>query len=373
MGQQNKIRSDEIRVGVALPWAAYDQNGRLLLKKEYIIESQRQLDELLARGLYRNPANNNKPEPPKPVIERVSPFVLVEDFTTRLNSIFVGLESGADGSVDRVLRLSKDIHTACKEDFDAALGAVHLSHEIDYVLIHPIHTAILCELVADFLEYTAEKRQTIIAATLTANIGMLRLQGVLQQQKGPLSPEQQVAVHDHPRRAVEILKSARVDRSPWLVAVQHHHEQEDGSGYNGLKGAEIPEESKILALADRYTAMISPRMHRDSIVAGDALKGLFLEKGKAHDERLSLILIKTLGVFPPGTFVRLVNGDVGVVIKRPTEGNMWPTVKSILTPRGAPYGEPVTRDCNCSNYSIKELFIPKNMPPLNLSGLWGYK
>ncbi len=373
MDELNKINIKEIRVGVALPWAAHDEEGRLLLKKGHIIQSQKQLDGLLARGLYRNAFTSAKPEPIKPVVERASPFILIEDFTIRLNSIFIDLESGADEAIDRVLRLTTDIQTVCKEDLNAALGAVHLRHDLTYVLIHPIHTAILCELVSSFLEYPKEKRHTIIAATLTANLGMLKLQSVLQKQKGPLSSEQQIAVQNHPRRSVEILKSAGVDNSLWLSTVQYHHEQEDGSGYSGLKGSEIPEEAKILALVDRYTAMISPRGHRKSIVAGDALKGLFLEKGKANDQRLSLILIKILGVFPPGTYVRLINGDIAIVIKCPAEGKMWPIVKSIITPRGARYSEPLTRDSNSQTYSIKELYIPDNMPPFNLSLLWGYK
>ena len=372
ISKQTKILANEVRVGKSLPWSAYDGQGRLLLTKGTIIQSQRQLDSLLNRGLYRRPGSEKK-QPPTPVRkEQVSPFVQIVDFSERLKGIFLGLKNKTKGTPDRVLNLANDIHKMCAEDFDAALGAVHLVHEIDYVLSHPIHVAVLCELVAEFNKYDIEHRQILIASALTANIGMLNLQTQLFRQQAPLSPEQRQKVRDHPLRSAEILKAAGVDNETWLTTVLQHHEHSDGSGYQGIKGDEIQEDAKIIVLADRYSAMVSPRAHRISLTASDSLKSLFLGKGKEHDEVLSLSIIKLLGVFPPGSFVRLINGEIAVVIKRPVTG-MWPIVKSIVTPRGGPFGEPLTRDCNEDLHSIKELYVPENLPPFNYSAMWGDK
>lgn len=260
----------------------------------------------------------------------------------------------------------------CEQDLDAALGAVQLTHDIEYVLAHPLHVAILCELIAEFLKYDETRRERLIVAALTANLGMLSLQAKLHRQEEPLSSEQRQKIKDHPKQSANILRNAGVDDEDWLNIVLQHHERNDGTGYNGLKGDEVMEEAKIIALADRYSAMVSPRAHRESLTANDSLKTLFLNKGKDHDETLSLIFIKLLGIFPPGSFVRLDNGETAVVIKRPVSG-MWPIVKSILTPRGGPFGEPLTRNCNNDMHGIKELFVPDDLPPLNLSALWGYK
>lgn len=326
---------------------------------------------MITRGLYRSPGSEE--ETPLPTRkERISPFIQISDFSERLKGIFLGLKNKAQGMPDRVLKLAGDIQNMCADDFDATLGAVHLTHDINYVLSHPIHVAVLCELIGEFNEYDIKRRQVLIASALTANVGMLNLQSLLCKQQTPLSPEQKKQIQEHPQLSVNILKASGIDNTDWLNTVLQHHEHDDSTGYRGLNADEIKHEAKIIAIADRYAAMISPRIYRTSLSASDSLKNLFIQKGHAHDETLSLSLIKLLGIFPPGSFVRLVNDEIATVIKRPVKG-MWPIVKSIITPRGGPFGEPITRDCNEELHSIKELYMPDKLPPLNFSTLWGYR
>lgn len=360
MSAQAKIHSKEIKVGTAIGWSAYDAQGRLLLLKGAVIKSQKQLDALIERGLYRQ-AGSKKSTAPAPPVKKVeiSPFLIVDDLSKRLKGIFLGLINKKQEMPARICHLAQDIHAMCQQDFDASIAAVQLTHDLDYVLAHPLHVAILCELIAEFLEYSDTRRERLVVAALTANLGMLSLQSTLHKQQSPLTSEQRQKIQEHPRQSTNILRAAGVNDEDWLNIVLQHHERHDGSGYNGLKGDAIMEEAKIIALADRYSAI-------------DSLKSLFMNKGKEHDETLSLIFIKLLGIFPPGSFVRLENGETAIVIKRPISG-MWPIVKSILTPRGGPFGTPLRRDCSDEQHGIKELYMPDNLPPLNFSALWGYK
>ena len=373
MSQSSRISSNEIQVGKAMEWAAYDEKGRLLLNKGTVIKSQQQLDALLSRGLYRS-ANDDKNPAQIPSAKKtvISPFLLVDDISKRLRGIFSGLVNKSPNMPERILQAVKDIHALCEQDMDAALGAVHLLHDRDYIIQHPIYVAIICNMLANFQEYDSARRERLLLAALTANLGMLDLQSKLFKQPSPLSSVQKQAVHAHPEKSVEILKAAGMDDEALFQIISQHHECHDGSGYLGLKGEAISEEAQLIALADRYTAMVSPRAHREPLTASDSLKSLFVNKGQAYDETLSLILIKLLGMFPPGSFVRLNNGEIALVIKRPVSG-MWPIVKSIITPRGGPFGEPLKRDCNDEGHGIRELYIFKKLPPLNLSALWGYK
>ncbi|MBL1277246.1 MAG: HD domain-containing protein [Ectothiorhodospiraceae bacterium] len=373
MPKKQQIVAEEIQVGKPIAAAAYDDKGRLLLSKGTVVKNQQQLNALVQRGLYRQPNIRRKPAPrPSTKEAHISPFFIVDDLSKRLKGIFTGLLNKNKDMPTRICHLAHCIHIMCARDFDASLGVIHLSDDLEYIHSHPLHVAILCELFASFLNYESVRRERLLVAALTANLGMLSLQSELHHQKKSLTAEQRQKIRNHPQQATQILAAAGVTDGQWLKIVLQHHEYQDGTGYLGVMGDNILEEAAIIALADRYTAMVSPREHRPPISASDGLKSLFLNKGNSYDETLSLVLIKMLGVFPPGSFVKLENGETAVVIKRPVQG-MWPTVKSIITPQGSPINQPLLRNCNDDRYRIKELYTPAKLPPLNPSALWGYK
>ena len=375
---QSKLEATEIIVGQALRWCVYNIDGLLLLKKNYIIRSQRQLEVLLEIGLYRNKAKEQKekirqhePVPIEPINGNVLPFESIVDNTNRLKALFTQIENKHAGVGERILQLSADIRTLCTKDLDAALGIVHLVHDIEYTAIHPIHTAILSDLIAQHLGYDKDLRQLIIAANLTSNIGMLKLQARLYHQSTPLTLAQHEEIKAHPARAVAMLKEVGIDNELWLTMIMQHHECIDGSGYLRLKEAEVIKEAEILALSDRYAAMVSPRETRNALLGKECLMHLFVDRGKQYDEELSLLFIKLLGVYPPGSIVQLNNNETAVVIGRPVD-NTKPLVKSFLTPLGSRYTHAKYRDCNDDKYAIKNSSISKITHSLNLNELWSY-
>jgi hypothetical protein len=117
--------------------------------------------------------------------------------------------------------------------------------------------------------------------------------------------------------------------------------------------------------------MITPRIHHESILAKDALREIFLSRGKKVNEALALQFIKTVGVFPPGAFVRLSNGEIAVVIKRGKDGTA-PTVSSIVSPRGGRYARPFRRNRDDEKFKIREMIPPDGNIQPNLRTLWGY-
>jgi len=68
--------------------------------------------------------------------------------------------------------------------------------------------------------------------------------------------------------------------------------------------------------------VVSPPIYRDTVDTSAALKTLFLERGKKYDEQLAMQPIKYMGTFPPGTHIKLANGEVSLVVRR-TANNMF--------------------------------------------------
>jgi hypothetical protein len=127
----------------------------------------------------------------------------------------------------------------------------------------------------------------------------------------------------------------------WLRWVEEHHEKSDGSGYPAGHRAD-GEEYRLLQLADSFVACISPREDRGSVPSRDLARQLYLGFGETPD-RWGGLFVKAIGFFPPGSFVRLVNGECGVVVRRGEMANS-PKVMALTGRLGTPLGEPVLRD-----------------------------
>lgn len=373
-----RVSSSSVSVGDPLPWNVLDSNGKLLLKKGAVITSQRMLELLLERGSYLpesetldGPAASVRSALENP-IRPFDPFEVIETCSFRLGRVLYNLTQGKE-CTEMIQVIADDIIQACEKAPDATLGAVHLLHGHAYTTIHPIHVATLCHCLCRASQTGREETRTIIAACLTSNIGMLELQEILHDQTTPLSHEQRAQINNHPAESVRMLKACGINDPLWLKIVMEHHERSHGEGYpNGLKGEEICTGARILAIADCYSAMISPRSYKESLEASNALKTLFLERGNAYDERLSLLLIKQLGVFPPGAFVKLNNGEVAVVVRR-TDNNMAPEVVSVISAKGAPYSRPIQRDSGRGEFAIKGIVENRKRLAASLSGIWGYE
>jgi len=373
-----RVTSSAIKVGDPLPWNILDHSGKLLLKKGTVVTSPHLLEMLLERGCYLPDDDTYFPHAPtiKSALEDTqgpfNPFEIIEACTFRLGRVMYNLTQNKDCS-EMIHVIANDIMHACEKAPDATLGAVHLLHGHAYTTIHPIHVATLCYALCTAVKLPREETHTIIAACLTSNIGMLELQEVLHEQTSPLTSEQKQQIQHHPEESVRILKASGINDLLWLNIVMQHHERSDGEGYpTKLKGDEIVRGAKILGITDCYSAMISPRSYKESMEASTALKTLFLERGKTYDETLSVLLIKYMGVFPPGAFVKLANGEVAVVVRR-TGNNMAPEVASVVSPKEVPYTRPIPRDSSKQEFAIKGIVENKKRLAVSLSSIWGYQ
>jgi HD-GYP domain-containing protein (c-di-GMP phosphodiesterase class II) len=128
--------------------------------------------------------------------------------------------------------------------------------------------------------------RTIRAAGLLHDIGKVGVPDSILNKKVPLVDEEWKPIKAHPELGVEILRHV-IDLVNCLPAIMHHHERYDGRGYpTGLKGDKIPEEARILAVADAYDAMISPRPYRERLSSEKALNELRRCAGTQFDPEL---------------------------------------------------------------------------------------
>ncbi len=373
-----RVRKGEVRVGRPLRWDIYDESGQLLLAKGYVVANQRQCQRLLEEGWHVKgeplPAVAGDREPDGAAIGG-NPFVTLDQLTLRLEGILGMIQRGVTDVApqQRIRKLGRIVQALCRYEADASLGAAHLHHETPYPFRHSVHTALLCELVARRLGWKQERRLSLVAAALSSNVAMTELQAELVEQAEPLSDEQWDAIQAHPQKGYEMLRAAGVTDPLWLRAVLQHHECLNGRGYPaGVKGDDVIPEARLLGLADRYHAMVTGRSYRNGMLVKDALRRIFLDVGQELGSRLAQVFIKELGIYPPGSVVRLANGEIAVVTRR--KGVLGgPMLAAIANPKGEHYAQPFHRDASDSEaFAIKEI-CPSSTPlPFGVSRLWGY-
>lgn len=140
--------------------------------------------------------------------------------------------------------------------------------------------------IAEALDLPQDRIATIRAASLLHDIGKVGIPDSILSKEGPLTDEEWEPVKIHPKLGVEILRHI-IDLVNCLPAILHHHEHYDGKGYpSGLKGDSIPLEGRILAIADAYDAMTSPRPYREQLSSQSALEELRRCAGTQFDPEL---------------------------------------------------------------------------------------
>ena len=372
-----RLQPHQIQVGKPLAFDAYDAYGKLLLRRGVVIDSQHQLDALLERGLFRDMGQQwdtvvVDPVPgstPRPVARKVSVFELVLEVQQRLDALLTGAPV-PDFSA-QVHHLAAQLQRGFKLDCDAVLATIQVMHEGRYAMRRMVHSAILIELLMAQAGGNEAQRRVVMCSALTMNVAMLDLQDELFHQAEPPSAPQRARVQEHSTQGVAMLRELGVSDESWLRFVAQHHETIDGKGSpRGLVGAQICRAGQLLSLADRYGAMATGRGYRPAALPNVVLKQIFMDKDKGVDASLASLLVKAVGIYPPGSLVELANGDVAVVVKR-TQSASQPVVRCVRTYRKEILEQPRKRLTSEPAYAITRLIAIADLGfALNPALLW---
>ena len=364
------LDTTELTVGLPMRFNAYDGRGNLLLCVGQVIGSEAQREMLLQHGLfYGSEEECRGPLPSSPEPAR-SPLARLLDARRRLQAL---LADPAPADFTRALAgIAEQLREACRNNPEVALASILLRTEGPYSSRHAVNAAVACQLTGTALALDEGELATTVAAALTMNIGMLGLHDALVACEGPLTDAQHAAVRAHCHRGAERLRELGVASDDWLDAVRDHHERSDGSGYpGGKRGTEIGRPARLLALADIYCARVAGRDYRPPLQPTQALRRLFLNEGAVLDEGLARVFIKTLGVYPPGTGVRLRNGSLAVVIQRRPAGHQ-PLVASLTTHDGLRLRSPIRRRGDTEAHAIAEVVDLSMLGiKVGMEALWG--
>lgn len=373
MTEANRITADDIKLGLPLEWDVYDNIGRLLLRKGYVINSPSQLEALSERNMFRHDLEAGGFDADLADAGRATPVDRIRAVKNALGTIFHKMKTRQCPDLqEKVYRIAGEIQKLCERDVDLVIGVMHLEHDGRYTIFHPVYNAMLTEILGKRMAISNEERISIIASALTANVAIYDLQEILYRQKTPPTDIQLKALRRHPVQGVELLLEAGVTDELWYETILFHHEKINGSGYPAnLRDDAIPLHARIVSVCDVYTAMVSPQAYRDEFLPREALRDIFMRRGSEIDIDLANNVVNELGIYPPGCWVMLQNGETGIVTRR-TDNNTCPEVNSLVAPDGTPYPDPLVRNSCEAEYAIKATIRRRQDLTVCIEKLWGY-
>jgi putative nucleotidyltransferase with HDIG domain len=176
----------------------------------------------------------------------------------------------------------------------AAAMVVLLDSKDEYTANHSAAVAMYCRDMALAAGMSEEQAEEVHLAGLLHDLGKVGTPDAILRKDSSLDDDEWDFIHQHPEKGAEVLSHLAAYQNVADI-VRYHHERLDGSGYpQGLVASDIPEASKILAVADTYHAMTSDRPYRGALSSFEALKELRAMSGTVLDsgyiEVLAVIL-----------------------------------------------------------------------------------
>lgn len=371
------VSVDSIRLHQPLPFRLMDKDGVLLAKKSFVIDSRAMLEDFANRGggLFIDVADSevhhrayvdrlqgmvrdNKPlgEIASAKLEQINNRNVQEDenpdwLDLQIQANALLRDSHPSHALERLERLSGQLARFSRRNPDGTLFAlIHLSStEMQmYSATHALLVAVMCSLAArEVLRWSADQEATLCKAALTMNVSMAALQDQLARQVEAPTPAQRQVIDQHAAQSVQTLVEWGIADADWLEAVRDHHTQVAGPLRERTQAQQY---ARLIQRADMFAARLAPRASRSPISPAAAMQACYFDENRQIDDA-GAALIKAVGIYQPGSFVRLATDEVAVVVKRGINTST-PRVAVLINRTGMPTLEPIIRETGMRDYRI---------------------
>ncbi|MBI4708043.1 MAG: HD domain-containing protein [Candidatus Omnitrophica bacterium] len=201
----------------------------------------------------------------------------------------------------------------------------------NFLAMDLVNVAILAIEIGIQAGYNRSRLESLALAAFFHDIGLARMQNLINSTR-TLTFNEVMQIKSHPLTVKEILQDSGIPDEV-INGGLHHHERLDGSGYPaGLKGNQISDFGQIIAVADIFESLTHPRPFRSHLDSLEAFKTIFQTKFYRLNPRYVDALIKSVGFYPLGSWVKLDDGFVGKVVFVDKQYPLRPVILLLFDP-----------------------------------------
>lgn len=276
-------------------------------------------------------------------------------------SMFQEVRMGKAISADAAGELVEEISSSVMRNPGALISLARIKTADDYTYMHSVAVCALMVALANQLELDETTTRELGMAGLLHDLGKAMMPIEVLNKPGKLTDDEFAIMRGHPLEGYRLLQEgAAVGQIPLDVCL-HHHEKVDGTGYpDHLKGEQISLFAKMGAVCDVYDAITSNRPYKAGWEPGESIRKM-AEWSKGHfDEVVFQAFVKSIGIYPVGSLIRLESGRLGVVMDQSESSLLSPKVKVFFSTRAQTYIKPEIIDL--SRPSIHDKIVAHEDP-----------
>lgn len=234
--------------------------------------------------------------------------------------------------------------------------------EQESMYFHVLNVSILGMMLAKNLKYSVDEVKWVGLGAMFHDIGKLKIPSQILRKTTALTTPEQNFIKLHPKLGLELLGLTQQFPTEAKAIVEQHHEYLDGTGYpSGLKADAINKLARIVAVVNEFDNLCHPADMTQARSPHHALSVMFKTmKGKLGDLEMK-VMIKMMGIYPPGTVVMLSDKRVGIVMAVNSDAMLYPEV--LIYDADVPRLEAAIVTLEANKLSIEKVIKPKALPP----------
>ncbi|MFZ1545535.1 MAG: HD-GYP domain-containing protein [Candidatus Nitrotoga sp.] len=249
-------------------------------------------------------------------------------------SIFSDIRMGNTLKLDATVSLVNEINLSIARNSSALISLSRLKNADNYTYLHSVAVCVLMIALGRQLGLKDEELQQVGIAGLLHDIGKIFIPNEILNKPGKLTDEEFNIVKAHPLKGWEILKDCSGVSEITLDVCRHHHERVDGKGYpDKLSGEGLTLFARMGAVCDVYDAITSNRCYKIGWEPAESIRKMAEWKNGHFDEVVFHAFVKTVGIYPTGTLLKLKSGRLGVVTDQSKNSLIKPLIKVFFSTR----------------------------------------